>query len=93
MQRSETDQPALKSFSPWKLSQPEDGIAYIYRSSVDGFWYIINDEDFALEEATNYPVGELLEYEAMGDYEPSESGDMRAIFLPKPESGDGGGQA
>lgn len=73
--------PPLDSFDPWKIREPDDGIVYLYKSSVDGFWRIIADEDMALQEATGHPVGELVEYEQMGDYEESEMGELRAIFV------------
>ena len=74
--------PPLSDYDPWKVGQPEDGVIWQYKSDVDGLWRIITDEDFALEEATGYPVGELVDQEAMGDYTESESGELRAIFVP-----------
>jgi len=78
--------PPLSDFDPWKIGQPDDGIVYLYQSDVDGFWRVIKDEDFALQEATGYPIGELVEHEERGDYEDSESGELRAIYLPPAEN-------
>jgi hypothetical protein len=35
----------------------------------------------ALQEATGYPAGELQKYEAMGDHEAAECGDLLAVFV------------
>lgn len=79
--------PPLSDSDPWKVGQPDDGIVWLYKSSVDGFWRIIKDEDHALEEATGYPVGELLEYERFdGDTDDQEAGELRAISVPPAES-------
>lgn len=83
---TERSKPSVKSFDPWKLPQPDDGIVYLYRSFVDGFWRVINDEDIALQEATGYPVGELVEQESMGEYDDSECGELRAIYVPSSDS-------
>jgi len=77
--------PPLSDYSPWKVGQPDDGIVWLYKSSVDGKWRIIKDEDHALQEATGCPVEELCEYEQVGDYESSERGELRAIFVPPTE--------
>jgi hypothetical protein len=74
--------PPLADFDPWKVGQPDDGIVWLYKSAVDGFWRVIKDEDIALQEATNYPVGELVDQEQRGNYEESESGELRAIYVP-----------
>ena len=73
--------PPLSDFDPWKVGQPDDGIVWLYKSAVDGRWRIIKDEDHALQEATNYPVGELVEQEKRGVYDESESGELRAIYV------------
>lgn len=78
--------PPLSDYEPWKIGQPDDGIIWLYKSDVDGFWRIIQDEDRALEEATGYPIGELRELERMGDSEYIEYGELRAVFLPPAES-------
>lgn len=80
--------PSLQSFKPWKLPQPADGIVYLFRSTFDDSWRIINDADFALQEATGYPISELIELEETGDYEASEEGELRAIYVPPAQTND-----
>jgi len=47
---------------------------------VDSFWYVESDEDIALQEATGYPVGELVSYEEMG-HEEAQHGELIAVFV------------
>lgn len=79
------DRPKLSSFDLSPVPEPSDGILYLYRSSVDRQWYVEADEDMALQEATGYPVGELQEYEAMGDHESAEDGVLHAIYVGEPD--------
>lgn len=79
--RTKTDAPPLDQFDLSNLREPDDGILYLYRSSVDGFWHIDTDEDMAMQEATGYPVGELAEHEEMGDYDDAEYGELHALYV------------
>lgn len=79
--KKHTERPDLDVFDWSNIPEPKDGILYLYRSSVDGFWYVWHDEDMALQDATGYPVGELIEYEEMGDYEDAEAGELLAIYV------------
>lgn len=78
--------PPLDGFDLSNLREPDDGILYLYRSFVDGFWHIDPDEDMALQEATGHPVGELIEYEEMGDYLDSEDGELHALYVGDPQT-------
>lgn len=81
MPAQEHPAPPLGEFIYRHVPRPKDGILWMYRSTVDGFWHIDNDADIALQEATGYPVGELVEYEELGDYESGETGELRAVFV------------
>jgi hypothetical protein len=81
MGMSGTEEPDLRAFDLSDIREPNDGVLYLFRSSVDGFWHLDSDEDMALQEATGYPAGELQEYEAMGDHEAAEYGDLLAVFV------------
>lgn len=73
--------PPLTSFDLSDIHQPTDGVLYLYRSAVDGFWYIDSDEDLALQEATQKPVGELVDQGNSGNWQESEYGDVHALFV------------
>lgn len=73
--------PPIADYDLSELREPSEGILWVYRSSVDGFWYIDTDADMALQEATGYPVGELIDYERSGDYQSGEAGELRAVFV------------
>ena len=77
-----TERPQLSEFDLSKVREPKDGILYLYRSFVDGFWRVESDEDMALQEASGYPVGEIQELENFGeDCREGEYGDLIAVFV------------
>lgn len=79
---AQAQHPRLSEFGAERLGQPGDGIVWLYKSDIDSSWSIVKDADMALQEATGYPVGELIDHEKRGDYTESESGELRAIFVP-----------
>lgn len=81
---SSTSPPSLDGFDLSDVREPSDGVLYLYKSSVDGFWRVESDEDMALQEATGYPVGEIQELEAFGDDDvcpEGEYGELLAVFV------------
>lgn len=81
MTESGTEHPSLDQFDLSEVPRPDDGMLYLFRSANDGFWHVDNDPDIAQQEATGYPVGELVEHEERGEYEDSESGELLAIYV------------
>jgi len=79
---TDVDRPELSKFDLSEVREPQDGILYLYRSFVDGFWRVTSGEDMALQEATGYPVGEIQELEAYDeDDRAGESGDLIAVYI------------
>lgn len=78
---ADTNRPSLSEFDLSAVSKPTDGILYCYESAVDGLWYVTADADVALQEATGYPVGELVEYEADGWTDPQEHGKILSMIV------------
>lgn len=83
---SGTERPSLSSYDWSEIPAPADGILYLAKRRGDGFWLIYPDGDMALQAATGYPVGELIDYEEMGDYEDAERGELRALFVGEDRS-------
>jgi len=75
------ESPSLSKIDLSEVSEPDDGILYLYKSAVSGLWYVEPSADMALQEATNMPVGELVEQEESGYYVDSESGDLVAVYV------------
>lgn len=71
--------PPLSNFDLSGLREPQNGLVYIFKSAADGFWAITSDPDIAQQDATGYPLGEIVEYEDYGDYETGEYGELRAL--------------
>ena len=88
---SRSEPPGLGRFDYSNVMKPHDGILYLLqRSGSGGEWWVYEDEDMALQAATGYPVGELVEYER-AEYEdgwdPGEDGELRAVFIHEFEIG------
>ena len=73
--------PSLGSFDWSGVREPAEGILYLYKSRVTGFWGVTDDQDMAVQEATGYPVGELQEDEALGDGTGGEVGHIIALYV------------
>jgi hypothetical protein len=73
------DYPDLSCFDFSNLPEPDDGIIYLYQSTIDGFWHITVDEDIAIQEATGYPPWELRE--DMKGSHLQEKGTLIAIYI------------
>lgn len=81
MSSYERTRPPLSAFDLSEINPPKDGILYLYRCNSSGAWYVEPNEDMAIQEATGYPVGELVEYQEMGDYESGEWGEIIAVYV------------